>query len=141
MGDALKLRTWILIGFACVLLVGIGCDSRYDVSITQPPLSPPALSISPTSITVTSCGSTDIAYPSEAIFTASGGTPPYSWSNSGGGTFEPDYGKDNTMARWTDPSGTYCGANPIPAIQITVTDADSATAAADLVPFNAGNGD
>lgn len=81
------------------------------------------LAISPLAPAAKGC-STD-----KVLFTATGGTPPYTWSTSEGGTTNLTV-KNATQAEWTDGSDNFCGSANSGTVTITVTDSSSATASA-----------
>jgi hypothetical protein len=80
--------------------------------------SPSALAVSPANPSAIGC-STDTV-----MFTASGGTPPYSWSTSEGGTTNLTV-TSATQAQWFDGSDNFCGSGGT----VTITVKDSVGAA------------
>ncbi len=62
-------------------------------------------------------------------FTVSGGTPPYTWTTSEGGTTNLTI-VDATTARWHDGSDNFCGTGGT--VIITVTDSTGAMATATM---------
>ena len=79
------------------------------------------LTISPLAPAAKGCSSDKV------LFTASGGTPPYTWSTSEGGTTNLTV-KNATQVEWTDSSDNFCSAGGT--VTITVTDSLGATASA-----------
>lgn len=100
-----------------------GNDARVDAGTdaASPPDATAPLAISPLTPTAKGC-STD-----KVLFTASGGTPPYTWSTSEGGTTNLTV-KSPTQVEWTDGSDNFCGKGGT--VTITVTDSIGATASA-----------
>lgn len=96
-----------------------GVDSGVDAAVDADATAP--LAISPLAPTAKGC-STD-----KVLFTASGGTPPYTWSTSEGGTTNLTI-KSPTQVEWTDGSDNFCGKGGT--VTITVTDSLGATASA-----------
>jgi len=96
-------------------------DTGSDVSSAADADAAAPLTISPTAPTAKGC-STDTV-----TFTASGGTPPYTWSTSEGGSTNLTV-IPTTQATWTDSSDNFCGTPGT--VTITVTDSKGATASA-----------
>lgn len=95
-----------------------------DADIDAAPADATAkLTISPLAPAAKGC-STDTV-----LFTASGGTPPYTWSTSEGGTTNLTV-KNATQAEWTDGADNFCGVANSGMVTITVTDSLNATASA-----------
>ena len=95
--------------------VDAGTDAVAPADATAP------LAISPLAPTAKGCSSDKV------LFTASGGTPPYTWSTSEGGTTNLTV-KSPTQVEWTDGADNFCGKGGT--VTITVTDSLGATASA-----------
>lgn len=82
-----------------------------------------SLTISPTNANATGCGVSTVT------FTASGGTQPYSWSTSEGGSTNLTV-INTTQAQWSDTSDNFCGSGGT--VTITVTDSTGASVSATI---------
>lgn len=95
-----------------------------DAAVVDAADAAPALALSPLTPTAKGC-STDTV-----TFTASGGTPPYVWSTSEGGTTNLTV-TSPTQVEWHDGSDNFCGVAGT--VTITVTDSLNAKAATTMM--------
>lgn len=109
-------------GQTCTVQNGSG-TALANVSNVAVSCGAPALAISPTNPTAVGCSVDTVT------FTASGGTAPYTWSTSEGGTTNLTV-TSATTAQWNDGSDNFCG--PSGTVTITVTDSVGATAPATI---------
>ena len=107
-------------GQTCTVTNGSGTA---NADVTNVAVSCVDIAISPTNPTAVGC-STDTV-----TFTASGGTQPYSWSTSEGGSTNLTV-INATQARWFDSSDNFCGSGGT--VTITVTDSTGASASATI---------
>jgi hypothetical protein len=109
-------------GQSCSVQNGSG-TANADVTNVAVSCGALALGVSPANPTAVGCSVDTVT------FTASGGTAPYTWTTSEGGSTNLTV-TSATQAQWRDGSDNFCGASGT--VTISVTDAVGATASATM---------
>lgn len=110
-------------GQTCTVQNGSGTA---NANVTNVAVSCGALALAVSSSATSAIGCSD---PNTVTFTASGGTPPYSWSTSEGGSTNLTV-INATQVRWRDSSDNFCSSGGT--VTITATDSVGATASSTM---------